>query len=58
MARPSKPFFRKQTKSWYCSINGHQISLGKDHDAAHKQFHALMENQFPLSAEITTLYEL
>ena len=42
MARPSKPFFRKQTKSWYCSINGRQISLGKDREAAHKKFHTLM----------------
>ena len=58
MARPSKPFFRKQTKSWYCSINGRQISLGKDRDAAHKKFHALMADQSLLSAEITTLYEL
>ena len=58
MARPSKPFFRKQTKSWYCSISGRQISLGKDRDAAHKKFHALMADQSLLSAEITTLYEL
>ena len=58
MARPSKPFFRKQTKSWYCSINGRQISLGKDRDAAHKKFHSLMADQSLLSAEITTLYEL
>ena len=58
MARPSKPFFRKQTKSWYCSINGRQISLGKDREAAHKKFHALMADQSLLSAEITTIYEL
>ena len=58
MARPSKPFFRKQTKSWYCSINGRQISLGKDREAAHKKFHTLLADQSLLSAEITTIYEL
>lgn len=58
MARPSKPFFRKQTKSWYCSIKGRQISLGKDREAAHKKFHALMADQSLLSSEVTTLYEL
>ena len=58
MARPSKPFFRKQTKSWYCSIKGRQISLGKDREAAHKKFHTLMADQSLLSAEITTIYEL
>ena len=50
MARPSKPFFRKQTKSWYCSINGRQISLGKDREAAHKKFRAVMADQSLLSA--------
>jgi hypothetical protein len=31
MPRQSKPYFREQTKSWYCSINGKQIveSAGK-----------------------------
>ena len=41
MARPSKPFFRKQTRSWYCSISGRQISLGKDRDGARERFYEL-----------------
>lgn len=58
MARPSKPFFRKQTKSWYCSIDGRQIPLGKNREVAHKKFHALMADRTLLSAELSTLYEL
>lgn len=58
MARPSKPFFRKQTKSWYCSIDGRQISLGKDKQAAHSKFHELMANRELVIGETTTLYEL
>ncbi len=45
MPRPSKPCFRKQTKSWYCSIQGRQISLGKDREEAFEKFHSLMANQ-------------
>ncbi|QDS91625.1 hypothetical protein FF011L_03550 [Roseimaritima multifibrata] len=58
MARPSKPFYRKQTKTWYCSIDGRQIRLGKEKEAADKKFHELMCDQTSVSAEITTLYDL
>ncbi len=44
MPRPAKPFFRRQTKSWYCSIAGKQISLGKDKKLAVQKFHELMTN--------------
>ncbi len=58
MPRQPKPFFRKQTQSWYCSIGGRQIPLGKEREAAEKQFHKLMTDRESVSAEITTLYDL
>ncbi len=44
MPRQSKPFFREQTKSWYCSINGKPISLGKSKTEAFEKFY---ESQAP-----------
>ena len=58
MARKSKPFFRKQTQSWYCTINGHQISLGKTKTIAEDEFHRLMTDRDSIGAEMTTLYAL
>ena len=58
MARPAKPFFRKQTQSWYCSIGGRQISLGKDNLTAHHKFHEQMAEPERVSQEITTLYQI
>ncbi len=58
MPRQPKPYLRKQTNSWYCSIKGHQISLGKDREAAFEKFHSLMANQEQFQSEVTTLYEL
>jgi len=58
MPRPPKPFFRKQTASWYCSVAGRQISLGKNRDAAHQKFHELMASREQLSGEFTTLYQI
>lgn len=58
MARPSKPFLRKQTKSWYCCIDGHQISLGKDREAAFEKFHSLMADREEVRGEAVTLYAL
>lgn len=58
MARPPKPYYRKQTKSWYCSIGGQQISLGKDREIAFKKFYELMADQDQVKNERATLYEL
>ena len=58
MARKPKPYLRKQIKSWYCSINGKQISLGKDKEAAFQKFHELMANKNSLNGAFSTLYEL
>lgn len=58
MPRQPKPFFRKQTKSWYCSIAGRQISLGKNREAAFEKFHELMSDREQIKSELTTLYEI
>lgn len=58
MPRRPKPFFRKQTQSWYCSINGRQISLGKSREVAFAKFHELMLNQEQVASELTTVYEV
>tara|TARA_R110002049_G_scaffold4601_5_gene32826 strand:- start:1141840 stop:1142163 length:324 start_codon:yes stop_codon:yes gene_type:complete len=58
MARQPRPYLRKQTKSWYCSIGGQQIRLGKDREAAFERFHDLMSDRDQLAGEKTTLYEL
>jgi hypothetical protein len=42
MPRQSKPFFRQQTQSWYCSINGKQFPLGKNKTEAFEKFYELM----------------
>ncbi|MEM9411834.1 MAG: tyrosine-type recombinase/integrase [Planctomycetota bacterium] len=58
MPRQPKPYLRKQTKSWYCSINGQQISLGKDREAAFQKFHELMARKQSLRGSFSSLYEL
>ncbi len=58
MARPAKPYLRKQTQSWYCSIDGQQVNLGKDREAAHTKFHDLMANRESIKGQFQTLYEL
>ncbi|WP_461507056.1 tyrosine-type recombinase/integrase [Rhodopirellula baltica] len=58
MAGKPKPFFRKQTQSWYCSMDGRQIRLGKDKTAAETKFHELMSDRDSITSEITTLYAL
>lgn len=58
MARPAKPFFRKQTQSWYCSFSGKQFSLGKDKQLAFQKFHELMANQEEREQNRFSLYEL
>ncbi len=42
--RQPKPFFRKQTSSWYVQIKGKQHPLGKDKDEAFRLYHELMAN--------------
>jgi integrase len=40
--RIPKPFYRKQTKSWYVQIGAKQINLGRDEDKAKEKYHELM----------------
>ena len=42
MPRQSKPYLRKQTQSWYCSINGKQFPLGENKTQAFEKFFELM----------------
>lgn len=43
-----KPFFRSQTQSWYVRIDGKQVNLGKDKDAAFRRYHELMAGRAPV----------
>jgi len=58
MPRQPKPFFRKQTQSWYFSTNGKQHPLGRDREKAFRKFHELMANPEQVGTENFTLYEL
>jgi integrase len=43
--RVPKPYYRKQTDSYYVQLNGKQINLGKDEKQAYEQYHRLMANR-------------
>ena len=40
--RQPKPFYRRQTKSYYVQIDGHQHNLGPDQEEAYRRWHLLM----------------
>lgn len=40
--REPKPFFRKQTRSWYVQVGKEQINLGRDKEAAWEEYHEIM----------------
>ncbi len=42
MAHHPRPFYRKSRGLWYVQINGRQINLGRDEDAAFRKYHGLM----------------
>lgn len=58
MPRSPKPFFRKQTKSWYFSTGGQQVNLGKDRVVAFAKFHQMMTDPSTIASDASTLYEL
>ncbi|MCA9178430.1 MAG: site-specific integrase [Planctomycetales bacterium] len=58
MPRKPKPYYRAHTKSWYCTIDGQRISLGKSKAEAEKRFHELMASREDLKAQIATCYQL
>jgi integrase len=37
-----KPFYRKSRDTWYVEVDGRQINLGKDREAAFQRYHAIM----------------
>lgn len=43
--RQPKPFFRKQTQTWYVQLNGRQINLGPNEKAAWAEYHKLMASR-------------
>jgi hypothetical protein len=43
--RQPKPFFRKQTQSWYLRLGKQFIPLGKDKEAAFDEYHAIMDKR-------------
>lgn len=38
-----RPWFRRQTQTWYVQLNGRKVNLGKDKKAAHDKFYAMMQ---------------
>ena len=45
MAHFPKPFFRPVRQLWYVQLNGKQINLGADKDAAFTGYHRLMQDR-------------
>ena len=58
MPREPKPYFRKSTQRWVCTIDGKRITLGADKRLAHDKFHELMLNRDQVASELSTVYEL
>lgn len=46
--REPKPFFRRQTGSWYVQVGKKQIPLGKDREEAFREYHQLLAGHSPL----------
>ena len=53
--RDPKPFFRKQTGTWYVQIGKKQRNLGPDEQVAKQKYHALIAGRQPVT-EDTTVY--
>jgi hypothetical protein len=51
--REPKPFYRKQTRSFYVQLDGQQINLGPDEKGAWHQWHLLMAERLGPSNAIT-----
>jgi integrase len=51
--RIPKPFFRKQTQSFYLQLNGKQINLGKDKAQAMTKYHEIMAGKQEPLPDIT-----
>lgn len=51
-----KPFFRKQTKSWYLQLDAQWIPLGKDEEKAFRKHHGIMAARRELVPEVAVVY--
>ena len=58
MGRPPKPWQRKQTGAWYCTLKGKRVFLGHDKKSADKKFHELMVKPADVAGQRMTLYKL
>ena len=47
--RQPKPFFRKQTQSWYVKVDGKFRPLGKDEKQAWEEYHKIMAGREPVT---------
>ena len=56
--RQPKPFFRKQTKSWYVQIGKRQINLGRNKEQAWAKYHELMASDLDLNFYESTVAQL
>lgn len=56
--RQPKPFFRKQTQSWYVQLGRRQISLGRDCKQAWQAYHELMAREAAVHEHPVTVAEL
>jgi integrase len=45
-----KPYFRRSRRQFYVQIDGHEITLGADRDAAFAKYHELMRQRQPREA--------
>ncbi len=55
--RQPKPFFRKFTRSWYVTLGGKQLPLGKDKALAWWRYHEIMAGQ-AASEQIASVAQL
>jgi hypothetical protein len=51
--RMPKPFYRRQTRSWYVQTGKRQISLGPDKDKATEKYHTLMIGKQGAGTDLT-----
>lgn len=51
MPRPNVPWFRKDRSSWFVNIDGKRFNLGREKEAAFKEFHRLKSLETPKPVE-------
>ena len=56
--RQPKPFFRKQTRSWYVQVGKRQINLGRHEEEAWAKYHELMASKVDLTSATATVAQL